>query len=109
MRKLLTRLKEIADRTIMGEDADDRARASNTLHRTICEELANLDDASPVTDELPPKELTWLYSHCRAIGMDCKSDSGKWEEDIALYTTNLTNEIKRLRDELSRTQKGEGK
>jgi hypothetical protein len=42
---------------------------------------------------LPPPELTWLYTHCRAIGMTCKSDSGKWEEDICLWTINLTNAL----------------
>jgi hypothetical protein len=25
--------------------------------------------------------------------MDCKSDSGKWEEDIALFTDNLRNTL----------------
>jgi hypothetical protein len=39
--------------------------------------------------KLPPPELTWLYTHCRAIGMTCKSDSEKWEHDMALFTSNL--------------------
>lgn len=45
---------------------------------------------------LPPPELIWLYSHCKAIGMTCTSDSGKWEEDIALFTINLKNALNRL-------------
>lgn len=49
--------------------------------------------------KLPPPELTWIYTHCRAIGMTCKSDSGKWEEDIALWTINLTERIKELEAE----------
>lgn len=48
-------------------------------------------------DALPPPELTWLYGHCKAIGMTCKSDSGKWEHDIALFTVNLTDELAKLR------------
>lgn len=60
-------------------------------------EVAKADDA-----KLPPPELTWLYSHCRAIGMDCKSNSGKWEEDICLWTINLTNEIRNLRAEAAK-------
>lgn len=50
----------------------------------------------PLAAETLPPELTWLYTHCRAIGMDCKSDSGKWEHDIALFTSNLQEEVKRL-------------
>jgi hypothetical protein len=49
--------------------------------------------------------LTWLYTHCRAVGMTCVSDSGKWEHDIALFIVNLQAEITALRErvaELSR-------
>jgi hypothetical protein len=53
----------------------------------------------PEAKHLPPKELSWLYSHCKAIGMNCKSDSGKWEDDIALFTTNLQDEIKALKEQ----------
>ena len=42
---------------------------------------------------VPSPELTWLYTHCRAIGMDCKSDSGKWEHDIALFTQNMKAQL----------------
>ena len=41
-------------------------------------------------------ELAWLYSHCRALGMTCKSDSGKWEHDIALFTMNQKEAIEKL-------------
>lgn len=40
--------------------------------------------------QVPTPELTWLYTHCKALGMNCKSDSGKWEHDIALFVSNLT-------------------
>jgi hypothetical protein len=42
--------------------------------------------------------LTWLYTHCRAVGMTCVSDSGKWEHDIALFIVNLQAEITALRE-----------
>lgn len=48
-----------------------------------------------------PAELTWLYTHCRAIGMDCKSQSGKWEHDICLFTINQKSEIERLQRQLA--------
>jgi len=51
----------------------------------------------------PPEPLRWLYSHCTAIGMTCKSDSGKWEHDIALFTINQKNQLTAMtqeRDEL---------
>jgi len=51
-------------------------------------------------DKFPSKELTWLYTHCRAIGMTCKSLSGKWEEDIALYTANQQTKIAEQDEEL---------
>jgi hypothetical protein len=44
----------------------------------------------------PPQALVWLYSHCRAIGMTAKSDSGKMEDDIALFTVNLQDRVKEL-------------
>lgn len=49
----------------------------------------------------PPDSLTWLFTHCRAIGMACKSDSGKWEHDIALFTQNQQSEIAELRQQLA--------
>lgn len=48
------------------------------------------------TKPLPSPELTWLYSHCRALGMTCKSDSGKWEEDMALFVSNILQQNKEL-------------
>ena len=42
-----------------------------------------------VAKNKPPKELLWLYTHCCAIGMNKKSDSGKLEHDIALFTADL--------------------
>lgn len=48
---------------------------------------------------LPSAELTWLFTHCRAIGMTKKSDSGKWEDDIALFTIDLLQKTKAI-DEL---------
>ncbi len=51
---------------------------------------------------LPSPELTWIYTHCRAIGMVDKSDSGKWEHDIALFTQNQASRIKELEVEVER-------
>lgn len=34
----------------------------------------------------------WLYTHCKAIGMECKSVSGRWDHDIALFTAKLKAE-----------------
>ena len=48
--------------------------------------------------------LTWLFTHCLAIGMDCKSDSGKWEHDIALFTSNQKKEIESLRDQFAQAE-----
>jgi hypothetical protein len=45
--------------------------------------------------------LTWLYTHCRAVGMTCVSDSGKWEHDIALFIVNLQAEITALRERVA--------
>ena len=48
----------------------------------------------------PSASLTWLFTHCLAIGMDCRSDSGKLEHDIALFTSNQKKEIESLREQL---------
>lgn len=60
---------------------------------------ANAASAQAEPTQTPSPELTWLYSHCRAIGMTCKSDSGKWEQDIALFTQLLKDEIASLKAE----------
>lgn len=51
-----------------------------------------------VETNLPSPELTWLYTHCLAIGMTKKSDSGKWEHDIALFTSDLQARIRELEE-----------
>jgi hypothetical protein len=53
----------------------------------------------PAIPHTPKKEtdtypLAWLYTHCRAIGMSCRSESGKMAHDIALFTMNLQEEIR---------------
>lgn len=56
------------------------------------------------SSKLPPPELTWIYTHCRDIGMTCKSESGKWEHDIALFTQNMQEKIAKLEAELAQKQ-----
>lgn len=80
-------------RSTVSESAKLMADACSRANRA--EQRAAIAASQP--SKLPPPELIWLYTHCRALGMDCKSDSGKWEEDIGLWTVNLTNEIKALR------------
>lgn len=73
------------------------------------EELKTLPlDYSVITASAAAKdqtqELTWLYTHCRAIGMTCKSDSGKWEHDMALFTALQKARIEQLERELHEAQ-----
>lgn len=51
------------------------------------------------------QELLWLYTHCCAIGMKHKSDSGKLEHDIALFTAELCALLEKAEDVLTDTQK----
>lgn len=46
--------------------------------------------------------LRWLRSHCAAIGMTKKSDSGLTHQDVALFTTDLKSERDAARAELAR-------
>lgn len=48
-----------------------------------------------------PDGLLWLYTHCRAIGMVCKSDSGKIEHDMALFTSQQKARIEELERSLA--------
>lgn len=54
---------------------------------------ASRQEEIDVGNTLPSPALTWLYSHCVAIGMTCKSTSGLWEHDIALFTAGQKEEI----------------
>jgi ribosomal protein S10 len=49
-----------------------------------------------VKQPVPSPELTWLYTHCKAIGMTKQSESKKWEHDIALFTIDQQERIKAL-------------
>jgi hypothetical protein len=40
-----------------------------------------------MTDE--QMRFAWLWTHCRALGMTRKSDSGTFEHDIALFIAEL--------------------
>ena len=62
-------------------------------------EIANLSAPHSATQPVPVEpDLGWLYTHCKAIGMDCKSDSGKMAEDIALFTINLQSALQRAQE-----------
>lgn len=76
---------------INGNFADDAQRG--VYGRLLETKLNGLTTKVPTT---PPPELTWIYTHCRDIGMDCKSDSGKWEHDIALFTSRQKEKIEEL-------------
>jgi len=67
---------------------------ANSIEQAIRAELGS--------QKLPQKELVWLYTHCRAIGMNCHSDSGRFEEDMALFTMQLVDRVKVLEGELGR-------
>ena len=59
-------------------------------------ELTFRSAAQPAPAAVPPAELTWLFTHCRAIGMVEGSESGKWEHDIALFTQRQAERIRVL-------------
>jgi hypothetical protein len=66
-------------------------------------DLAAVMGDAQVATPVPPlgKELgpfVWLWTHCRAIGMTAKSDSGSMENDIALFTINLDNALTKTRE-----------
>jgi len=79
---------------ILLEQQGDKLAALNDLVSELRQQLAT-------QSKYPPESLTWVYTHCRAIGMDCKSDSGKWEHDIALFTSNQKTQIESLRQQLA--------
>ena len=75
-----------------------------------CAGTGGIDAAKRIAEleaqtKCPPAVLTWLFTHCRAIGMTCKSVSGKWEEDIALFTINQKQRIAELEAELDEARK----
>lgn len=43
------------------------------------------------------KNLLWLHSHCTAIGMDKKSDSGELHHNVALFTIDLKHSNDKMR------------
>lgn len=57
------------------------------------QKLAACEKERDELKRLPSPDITWLFTHCRAIGMTEKSLSGKWEDDIALFTTRLKEQL----------------
>lgn len=62
-----------------------------------CTALAERDAAIERLTHEKNQSNVWLYSHCKAIGMTEKSDSGEFDHDIALFTANQKAEIESLR------------
>ena len=53
------------------------------------------------------KNLLWLWTHCRAIGMKKKADASEVDPlamDIALFTADQQAELDRLRRELAKAR-----
>jgi hypothetical protein len=79
--------------------ASELQRLIDQRDRLLAEQDQRIAELEPQT-KYPPAALAWLFSHCRAIGMTNKSDSGKWEEDIALFTVDQKQRIAELEAEL---------
>lgn len=63
--------------------------------------LASAPGEAPAPAEapaVPSADMTWLWTHCRAIGMNKKSDSGLWHHDIALFTIDLKTALASARE-----------
>ncbi len=83
------------------EDLDINQNFNDSAIQLLSERVAALERKS----KFPPPELTWLYTHCKAIGMNDKSSSGNWEEDICQFTIELKNRAEKAEQELFRLKK----
>lgn len=55
-------------------------------------------------ERLRLNQFAWLWTHCRAIGMTEKSQSGTMEHDICHFTITLQSENAALQQELTKAQ-----
>ena len=61
-----------------------------------------LAGASPVDQPVRPHaqdltgDVSWLWTHCRALGMSEKADSGLMRDDVALFATRLHDALREL-------------
>lgn len=62
----------------------------------------NLAGASPVDQPVRPHaqdltgDVAWLWTHCRALGMSERSDSGLMHHDVALFAKMLHDALREL-------------
>jgi hypothetical protein len=62
----------------------------------------NLAGASPVDQPVRPHaqdltgDVAWLWTHCRALGMARRSDSGLMRDDVALFVADLHAVLREL-------------
>ncbi len=78
------------------KERDDLAlslKNSNESGKRLYQNLSACEKERDELKRLPSPDITWLFTHCRAIGMTEKSLSGKWEDDIALFTTRLKEQL----------------
>ena len=66
------------------------------LHAMV-HEAADEIERQQVEVQTERNRLLWLRTHCTAIGMTRKSDTGLTEHDIALFTTDLQAEVQALK------------
>lgn len=76
---------------LLGLSRDPRCPYPERGVTAVAADAAALLVASATVDR-----LRWLHSHCHAIGMTRKSDSGKPEDDIALFTVIQKERIDQL-------------
>lgn len=43
-------------------------------------------------------DAAWLWTHCRSLGMQRKSDSGLLRDDVALFVMDLQQELRNIAD-----------
>lgn len=55
--------------------------------------MAVFDRANSLTGD-----AAWLWTHCRSLGMQRKSDSGLLRDDVALFVMDLQQELRNIAD-----------
>lgn len=58
-------------------------------------EVGSNDGLGPNAQDLTG-DVAWLWTHCRALGMTRRSDSGLMRDDVALYAADLHAALREL-------------
>lgn len=94
LRLALRALEDAQSMWVKSGDTGRRLEAMEAIRAALIAPSTDpLQEPAGPDDLRTNPDMVWLWTHCRAIGMTKKSDSGSMRDDIALFTITLKDAL----------------